>query len=144
MSFAPSTAAFDRADSFVSYSAAAAPVAFERTASARAAATRGEVRIELELRYSGRRALTLRYETQGDASLPALFVAGGISAHKHLAPSREFGEQGWWECQVGAGRSLDPTRYHLVSFDWIGADGSGLVRVAIAGRAFGVDWKPGS
>jgi homoserine O-acetyltransferase len=124
MSFAPSTAAVDRADSFVSYSAAAAPIAFERPVAARAAATRGEISIELELRYSGRRTLNLRYETQGDASLPALFIAGGISAHKHLAPSREFGEQGWWECQVGAGLSLDPTRHHLVSFDWIGADGS--------------------
>lgn len=124
MSFAPHTAAsFDRADSFVSCSAAAAPVAFERPAM-RAAATRGEIRVELELRHSGRRALTLRYETQGDASLPALFVAGGISAHRHLSPSREFGEGGWWESQVGAGLALDPARNRLVSFDWLGADGS--------------------
>lgn len=123
MSFAPSTAAFDRAESFVSYSAAAAPIAFERPA-ARVAAIRGEVAVELDLRHAGRRTLTLRYEVQGEAGLPALFVAGGISAHKHLAPSREFTEGGWWESQVGAGLALDPACHRLVSFDWIGADGS--------------------
>lgn len=125
MSFANSPAAtFERSDSFVSYASPAivSPDVFER--SGRAAATRGEIAIELDLRHAGRRSLTLRYETQGDRSLPALFVAGGISAHRHLAPSREFGEPGWWQSQVGPGRSLDPARHHLVSFDWIGADGT--------------------
>lgn len=127
MSFAPSTAdsrtaSAERSDSYVSFAASAA--AFERAPVTRPGAVRGEIAIELELRHAGRRSLRLRYEIQGDRALPALFVAGGISAHRHLAPSREFGEGGWWENQVGAGRSLDPARHCLVSFDWLGADGT--------------------
>ncbi|ROU04705.1 homoserine O-succinyltransferase MetX [Lysobacter enzymogenes] len=125
MSFAPSidsrsAASVERSDSYASYAASAA--AFERAPTPRA--VRGEIAIELELRHAGRRALRLRYEIQGDRALPAVFVAGGISAHRHLAPSREFAEAGWWESQVGAGRSLDPARHCLVSFDWVGADGA--------------------
>ncbi|WP_363798086.1 homoserine O-succinyltransferase [Lysobacter firmicutimachus] len=125
MSFAHSpVASFDASERFVSHEASAlAPVAAVERLSARGAATRGEIAIELDLRHAGRRRVLLRYETQGEAGLPALFVAGGISAHRHLAPSREFAEAGWWHSQVGAGRALDPQRFHLVSFDWIGADG---------------------
>lgn len=124
MSFAPHTAAhLERSDAFASYAAASAAVERLPERGARAAA-RGEIEVELALRHAGVRRLRLRYEIQGERSLPALFVAGGISAHRHLAPSREFAEAGWWESQVGAGRALDPARHCLVAFDWIGADGS--------------------
>ncbi|RDZ29440.1 homoserine O-succinyltransferase MetX [Lysobacter silvisoli] len=116
--------------SFAPAAAYAEPLAYERFDAAttslfeRADAARGELRVELALRHAGLRTLTLRYEVQGDRALPALFVAGGISAHRHLAPSRSYPEAGWWESQVGRGLALDPSRYCLVSFDWIGADGS--------------------
>ncbi|QWP76578.1 homoserine O-succinyltransferase [Lysobacter sp. K5869] len=133
MSFAPNSAvSVERHDSYAAYAASAA--AFER-APTRHGAVRGELAVELELRHAGRRALRLRYEIQGDRALPALFVAGGISAHRHLAPSREFGEGGWWESQVGAGRSLDPARNCLVSFDWIGSDGTLDVAIDPADQA---------
>lgn len=123
MSLAHSTTAYDHADHSLSFSGFA--VHGERhAASGRAMSIRGEIDVELELRHAGRRRVTLRYETQGDRTLPALFVAGGISAHKHLSANREFDAQGWWESQVGAGRALDPNRHHLIAFDWVGADGS--------------------
>jgi len=87
-------------------------------------AYRGEVTVELGLRHAGPRTVTLRYETLGDALLPAVFVAGGISAHRHLGASGEFTEAGWWEAQVGAGRALDPIRHRLIAFDWLGSDGT--------------------
>lgn len=108
-----------------------APLAFPDTAAASAsrlphgvAAGRGELELVLDLRHAGRRSVTLRYEWAGDAALPAVFVAGGISAHRHLAANARFDQPGWWEAQVGEGRALDPRQHCLVSFDWVGADGS--------------------
>lgn len=86
-------------------------------------AVRGEARVELAMRHAGRRAVTLRYEWLGEAGLPVVFVAGGISAHRHVAASAAFTEQGWWQEQVGTGRAIDPARQRVLSFDWIGAEG---------------------
>lgn len=85
---------------------------------------RGELHVELPLRHAGARAVTLSYEILGDRTQPAVFVAGGISAHRHLAASDAFAEAGWWEQQVGPGKPLDPREHCLIAFDWIGADGS--------------------
>jgi homoserine O-acetyltransferase len=87
-------------------------------------AQRGECTVELDLRHAGRRRVALRYEILGDRTLPAVFVAGGISAHRHLAASTAFAESGWWEQQVGAGKALDPRERCLIAFDWLGADGA--------------------
>ncbi|MDR0183050.1 homoserine O-succinyltransferase MetX [Lysobacter arvi] len=87
-------------------------------------AQRGECTLDLALRHAGTRRITLRYEILGDRSLPAVFVAGGISAHRHLAASAAFVENGWWEQQIGAGKALDPRERCLIAFDWLGADGS--------------------
>lgn len=86
-------------------------------------AVRGEVRVRLAMRHAGAREVTLRYEALGDAALPAVFVAGGISADRHLAASDAFPEPGWWEAQVGPRRALDPREHRLLAFDWLGADG---------------------
>ncbi|HEY5805632.1 MAG TPA: homoserine O-succinyltransferase [Lysobacter sp.] len=87
-------------------------------------AERGECTIELQLRHAGRQRLSIRYEVLGDRALPAVFVAGGISAHRHVSASRAFAEAGWWQGQVGEGRTLDPRQYCVVAFDWLGADGN--------------------
>ena len=87
-------------------------------------ARRGEFTVSLPLRHAGTRIVTLRYEVLGDAALPAVFVAGGISAHRHVGSSEAFAEAGWWEVQVGIGRALDPTQHRIVAFDWLGSDGS--------------------
>ncbi|GAA5078075.1 homoserine O-succinyltransferase MetX [Lysobacter panacisoli] len=87
-------------------------------------ALRGELDLELPLRHAGSRRVSLRYEILGDRTLPAVFVAGGISAHRHLAPGATFTEKGWWPQQVGADRPLDPREHCLIAFDWVGADGT--------------------
>ena len=86
-------------------------------------AVRGEVVVELSMRHAGTRALTLRYELHGPAGAPVVFVAGGISAHRHLAACGVFPENGWLNDLVGAGRALDPGHRRLLAFDFVGADG---------------------
>jgi homoserine O-acetyltransferase len=95
----------------------------DATRSPPAAARSGEFAVDLDLRHAGRRRLRLRYEDVGEPAAPAVFVAGGISAHRHLAAHAADASKGWWEPQVGAGRALDPARFRLLSLDWIGADG---------------------
>ncbi len=80
--------------------------------------------MELDLRHAGRRDVVLRYEILGDPALPAVFVAGGISAHRHAAASATFPQEGWWPQQTGIGRVLDPRHYCVIGFDWLGADGA--------------------
>lgn len=98
-------------------------------------AVRGEIVRELELRHAGRHLVRLRYEALGAATLPAVFVAGGISAGRHVAASAEFPEAGWWQRQAGNDRALDPRRHRIVSFDWVGADGALDVAVDPADQA---------
>lgn len=88
------------------------------------AAVRGELPVALALRHAGARAVMLRYELQGPAGAPVVFVAGGISAHRHVSASAEFPENGWANALVGPGRTLDPARVRVLAFDFIGADGS--------------------
>lgn len=87
-------------------------------------AHRGEVTLSLALRHAGSRDVTLRYEVLGHEDLPAVFVAGGISAHRHIASSEAFAEAGWWEAQAGADGAFDPSQHCIVGFDWVGSDGS--------------------
>jgi homoserine O-acetyltransferase len=87
-------------------------------------AQRGELDIDLALRHAGPRRVRLRYELVGDARLPAVLVAGGISAHRHLAANAADASKGWWEAQVGPGRAIDPARLRVLSLDWIGAGGA--------------------
>ncbi|WP_425490813.1 homoserine O-succinyltransferase MetX [Luteimonas cellulosilyticus] len=87
-------------------------------------AIRGRITVTLPLRHAGPRPLTLAYELRGAAGAPVVFVAGGISAHRHLASSGAFPEAGWAEHLVGPARALDPTRLRLLAFDYVGADGA--------------------
>ncbi len=86
-------------------------------------ARRAEFDCELLMRHAGVRRLRLKVETSGPRNAPAVFVAGGISANRHLAANAADAGAGWWEQAVGHGRSLDPSRYRLISFDWVGSDG---------------------
>uniref|UniRef100_UPI0028AA0ACA homoserine O-succinyltransferase MetX n=1 Tax=Stenotrophomonas sp. TaxID=69392 RepID=UPI0028AA0ACA len=89
-----------------------------------APAVRGEVEVQLRMRHAGQRTLRLRYELVGVADAPVVLVAGGISAHRHIAANPGFAEKGWAEGLVGAGRALDPQCRRLLGFDFIGADGA--------------------
>lgn len=86
-------------------------------------AMRGNVEIELDLRHAGRRRVRLAWESQGDERGPVVFVAGGISAHRHVAASPVFVERGWANELVAEGRTLDPSRYRILAFDYVGSDG---------------------
>ncbi|WP_147652507.1 homoserine O-succinyltransferase MetX [Vulcaniibacterium gelatinicum] len=87
-------------------------------------AERGEVACTLTLRHAGTHAVRLRWEALGEPGLPVVFVAGGISAHRHLAAHAQDLRPGWWQAQVGVDRALDPREYRLLACDWLGADGA--------------------
>ncbi|MFS8136615.1 MAG: homoserine O-succinyltransferase MetX [Thermomonas sp.] len=87
-------------------------------------AIRGCIDAVLPTRHAGTRKVRLAYEIFGAADAPVVFVAGGISAHRHVAANGGDVTPGWAETLVGAGRTLDPTSRRIVAFDYIGADGS--------------------
>lgn len=107
--------------------AALLPADHESPAAAPAAgagvACRGELALEIPLRHVGRRALRLGWECVGPEDAPVVLVAGGISAHRHVAASAVFPEAGWAGHLVGAGKALDPARRRILAFDYLGADG---------------------
>ena len=84
---------------------------------------RGEIDLRLDLRHAGFRQVTLRYELLGEAGLPVVIVAGGISAHRHVVASATFPEHGWANALAQPGRALDPLRCRLLAIDYVGADG---------------------
>lgn len=96
---------------------------------------RGEISLRLDLRHAGVRQVTLRYELLGEAGLPVVFVAGGISAHRHVVASETFPENGWANALAQAGRALDPTRRRLLAIDYVGADGKLDVPLETADQA---------
>lgn len=85
---------------------------------------RGEFPIVLALRHAGTRTVTLRYEVQGPADAPVVFIAGGISAHRHASANVEFPEKGWANELVAEGCALDPSKRRILAFDFVGADGT--------------------
>ena len=84
---------------------------------------RGSIDAVLATRHAGTRKLRLNYELVGPADAPVVFVAGGISAHRHVAANALDAAPGWAEGLVDAGRALDPSRVRLLAFDYIGACG---------------------
>ncbi len=86
-------------------------------------AVRGQVTIHLAMRHAGARTLVLRYELTGARHLPVVLVAGGISAHRHVAANRTFSEPGWADALVGPDRTLAAHRHRLLAIDYLGADG---------------------
>ncbi|RPD87981.1 homoserine O-succinyltransferase [Luteimonas sp. 100069] len=101
----------------------AGPLGVGSTCAALPAAFRGSADVRLPMRHAGSRRLILRYELQGPASAPVVFVAGGISANRHLAANAADGDAGWLEGLVAPGRTLDPAQLRLLAFDFVGADG---------------------
>jgi len=98
-------------------------------------AGRGVLLQRLALRHAGLRELRIAYEWQGPADAPVIIVAGGISAHRHIAASAAYPEAGWWDAQAGADRALDSTRFRLLAIDWLGSDGGLDVAIDSADQA---------
>ncbi len=64
------------------------------------------------------------YRLVGPADAPVVAVMGGISADRHTCAVPGAGEaDGWWEGVAGVGGALDPTRWRILGFDWIGGPG---------------------
>ena len=87
-------------------------------------ARRGVVDAVLATRHAGTRKLRIAYELAGPAGAPVVFVAGGISAHRHVSANALDRDAGWAEGLLDAGRTLDPANLRLLAFDYVGADGS--------------------
>ncbi len=98
-------------------------------------AMRGEFATVLALRHAGTRPVRVRYELVGRADAPVVVLAGGISAHRHVAANAEFAEKGWAEGLVAAGRALDPASLRILAFDFLGADGALDVPIDTADQA---------
>ncbi len=84
---------------------------------------RGGVDAVLATRHSGTRRLRLNYELVGPEGAPVVFLAGGISAHRHVAANALETQPGWVQGLLDPGRTLDPSRLRILAFDYVGADG---------------------
>jgi len=98
-------------------------------------ARRGEIGARLQMRHAGEQPVRLHYETVGPEDAPMVFVAGGISAHRHVAANAVFTEKGWANELVCHSRTLDPSRFRILAFDYLGADGSLDVPIDTADQA---------
>ena len=87
-------------------------------------ARRGSIDAVLSTRHAGTRKLRIAYELAGPAGAPVVFVAGGISAHRHVSANALDRDAGWAEGLLDAGRTLDPGNLRILAFDYVGADGS--------------------
>ncbi len=96
---------------------------------------RGEFATVLALRHAGVHPVRLRYEWTGPLDAPVVVLAGGISAHRHVAANAAFPEKGWAEGLVADGRALDPRQLRVLAFDFIGADGAIDVPIDTADQA---------
>jgi len=77
----------------------------------------------------------VRYELVGAEGAPVVFVAGGISANRHVAQNPVFPEKGWANDLVGPARALDPARLRILAFDYLGAEGDLDVPIDTADQA---------
>ena len=84
---------------------------------------RGVIDAVLATRHAGTRKVRLAYELAGDPETPVAFIAGGISADRHVAANAADPSRGWAEGLFDTGRALDPAGCRLLAFDYIGADG---------------------
>lgn len=96
---------------------------------------RGEVDAVLATRHAGTRRASLRYELVGAAGAPVVFVAGGISADRHVASNRQDAGKGWAQGLLDEGRALDPAHCRVLSFDYVGAGGDIDAPIATADQA---------
>jgi len=103
--------------------AAAASASAWAAGAADGAARRGEFEVALALRHGGQPRVRIAWELVGPDDAPVVLVAGGISAHRHIAANAQFTEAGWAGDLVRGGRTLDPSRVRVLGFDYVGSDG---------------------
>ncbi|WP_439655188.1 homoserine O-succinyltransferase MetX [Thermomonas alba] len=86
-------------------------------------ALRGSIDAVLAMRYAGTRRLRLQYELAGPEDAPVALLAGGISAHRHVAANALDPSPGWAQGLLDVGRALNLSRWRILAFDYVGADG---------------------
>lgn len=91
--------------------------------------------LDLKLRHAGRRKVFLRVESVGPLGAPVLWVAGGISADRHVTAHALDPSPGWWSSTVGVGKAIDPAQWRVLACDWVGAEGDLDVPVDTADQA---------
>ncbi|TDK24440.1 homoserine O-succinyltransferase [Luteimonas aestuarii] len=123
MTFQPSPRSSDAAYANAATSNAAVHPVAAATAP-RPDAVRGRIDAVLPTRHAGERRVRIAWELVGPEGAPVVFVAGGISAHRHVAASATFAERGWADGLVGPGLALDPARVRILAFDYLGSDGT--------------------
>lgn len=97
--------------------------------------TDGVLASTLALRHAGVQRVNLRWRLVGAEGAPVHALLGGISATRHVAAIEEREPEGWWQAQVGPGRSFDLTRCRVLSFDWVGRDGTLDAPISTADQA---------
>jgi len=90
---------------------------------------------QFSMRHAGPENVSIGYELVGNKQAPVVLVAGGISAHKHLASNAVSAEKGWVEDLIGPTRTLNPYRFRLLGFDFVGADGKHNVPIDTSDQA---------
>jgi homoserine O-acetyltransferase len=87
----------------------------------------------LALHHGGRLdEVRVAWRLEGAAAAPVVVAMGGISAHRRIF-SLDAPREGWWPELAGPGRPLDPARFRLLGFDFLG--GSGQTTGPVAGGA---------
>jgi homoserine O-acetyltransferase len=76
------------------------------------------------------RGACVAFELHGASDAPVVAVLGGISAGRHVTAHAAAPARGWWDDVVGAGRAVDTTRCRVLSFDWLGGNGSSTAPAA--------------
>jgi homoserine O-acetyltransferase len=66
--------------------------------------------------------LRVAWRLEGAADAPVVVAMGGISAHRRIF-DLETPREGWWPELAGPGKPLDPSRFRLLGFDFLGGSG---------------------
>lgn len=114
------TAALRHADTHAANAAAWA----SREEDAHVPVRRGSVEALLATRHAGTRRVRLAFELVGAEDAPVVFVAGGISAHRHVAANAADTAAGWAQGLLDQDRALDPRCHRVLAFDYVGSDGA--------------------
>jgi homoserine O-acetyltransferase len=97
--------------------------------------TEGVLGATLALRQAGVQRVNLRFRLVGAVNGPVHAVLGGISATRHVVAVREDEPAGWWQAQVGTDHAFDLEHVQVLSFDWIGRDGTLDAPISTADQA---------
>lgn len=113
----------------------ASPATDEPACRPRPTTAEGVLGATLALRHAGVQRINLRWRLVGTPGAPVHAVLGGISATRHVASLDANEPAGWWQAQVGPGKTFDLSTQRVLSFDWVGRDGTLDAPISTADQA---------